>query len=274
MKTTIAALALALLALAGCQKKQSPSEPAIARVNQAVLVQQDINDLLPDGMSSIPQAQREEFVRRWIDTELFYQEAVKMGLDKDPKVSKQIKDLQKEILANQFIQKQMVDKGRVDEDESRRYFETHQDQYQSEVRLSQILTATPEQAQLVMAALSGGEDFAKLAREKSLDPTTSGRGGDLAAYLRRGSGQVPVDFEEKIFSLKKGEFSQPIRMSDGYHIMKVTDIRPSPQKVKFEDVRDDLIYGLTMVRQRDRFETISDSLRQSAKVESHPELIK
>jgi len=126
---------------------------------------------------------------------------------------------------------------------------------------------------MVKASLDNGEDFAKLAREKSLDPTTKDKGGDLGIYLRRGSGQIPIDFEEKVFSLKKGGISEPIKLSDGYHIMKVTDRRPS-QSVKFEDIREDLVYGLTMLRQKTRFDNISDSLRLASKVESHPELIK
>lgn len=261
------------LALASCGKNGA-DQPAIAKVNKAVLVQQDFNDVLPEGMSNVTLAQKDEFVRRWINTELFYQEAIKKGLDKDPKIAKQIRDLQKEILANQFIQKEIVEKLKVSDAEAKEYFDNHQDEYQAEIRLSQILTATEEQAQMVKASLDNGEDFAKLAREKSMDPTTKDKGGDLGIYLRRGSGQIPIDFEEKVFALKKGGVSDPIKLSDGYHVIKVTDRRLSPQGIKFEDIREDLVYGLTMLRQKNRFDSISDSLRQSSKVESHPELLK
>lgn len=273
MNRSFAALFILVLAITGCQKKAS-QEPAIARVNKAVLVQQDFNDILPEGMGEVSPAQKEEFVRRWINTELFYQEALKNGLNKDPKIAKQIRDLQKEILANQFIQKEIVEKLKVTDIEAKQYFDSHLEEYQSEVKLSQILTATKEQAQEVIALLNKGGDFARLATEKSMDLTTKNRGGDLGIYLRRGSGQIPIDFEEKVFALQKGGISEPIILSDGFHIMKVTDRRPSAQSVKFEDIRDDLVYGLTMFRQKNRFDQVSDSLRQASKVESHPELIK
>jgi len=273
MKKCFVFMVLSGLIAMGCGKK-SADQPAIARVNKAVLVQQDFNDVVPEGMTNVTPAQKEEFVRRWVNTELFYQEAVKKGLDKDPKIAKQIRDLQKEILANQFIQKEIVEKLKVTDAEAKEYFDNHQEEYQSEIKLSQILTATEDQAQMIKASLDNGEDFAKLARDKSLDPTTKDKGGDLGIYLRRGSGQIPIDFEEKVFSLKKGGVSDPIKLSDGYHIMKVTDRRTSPQSVKFEDIREDLVYGLTMLRQKNRFDNVSDSLRQISKVESHPELIK
>jgi parvulin-like peptidyl-prolyl isomerase len=261
------------MVILSCQKKNA-DQPAIARVNKAVLVQQDFNDILPEGMTNVSPAQKDEFVRRWINTELFYQEALKNGLNKDPKIAKQIRDLQKEILANQYIQKEIVEKLKVNDTEAREYFDTHQEEYQVEIKLSQILAATDDQAQMLKASLDNGEDFARLAREKSMDPTTKERGGDLGIYLRRGSGQIPIDFEEKVFSLKKGGISDPIKLSDGFHIMKVIDRRAASQSVKFEDIRDDLIYGLTMLRQKNRFDQISDSLRQASKVESHPEMIK
>lgn len=271
--TLTAAIFILMLVNIGCQKKSS-DQPVIAKVNKAVLVQQDFNDILPEGAGNITPAQKEEFVRRWVNTELFFQEATKKGLAKDPKISKQIRDLQKEILANQFIQKEIVEKLKVADTEARDYFEKHQEEYQGEIKLSQILVATAEEAAMIKASLDNGGDFAKLAREKSADPTTKERSGDLGIYLRRGSGQIPIDFEEKVFSLKKGGVSEPIRLSDGYHIMKVTDKRISAQSVRFEDIREDLVYGLTMLKQKIRFDQLSDSLNQAAKVESHPELIK
>jgi len=269
---TTAILVLVLVNI-GCQKKSSDS-PIIAKVNKAVLVQQDFNDILPEGAGNITPAQKEEFVRRWVNTELFYQEATKSGIAKDPKISKQIRDLQKEILANQFIQKEIVEKLKITDAEARDYFEKHQEEYRGEIKLSQILVATSDEAAMIKASLDNGADFAKMAREKSVDPTTKGRGGDLGVYLRRGSGQIPIDFEEKVFALKNGGISEPIRLSDGYHIMKVTDKRTAAQSVRFEDIREDLVYGLTMLTQKIRFDQLSDSLRQAAKVESHPELIK
>jgi len=145
MAGLILILGLSLLAGAGCKKEQ-PQGQVVARVNKTVLTESDVKDYLPNGAAGISPAQKEEFLRRWVDTELFYQEAVKKGLDKDPKVAKQLRDLKREILANQLLQKEVVEKQSVTEAEVKAYFDLHQTEFQNNVRYSQIVvqsTAEP-----------------------------------------------------------------------------------------------------------------------------------
>lgn len=66
-----------------------------------------------------------------------------------------------------------------------------------------------------------GEDFAELAKEYSECPSAS-KGGDLDFF---GKGRMDPAFEEKAFSLRKGEMSEPIKTRFGWHIIKVTDTR-------------------------------------------------
>ncbi|MDP2806647.1 MAG: peptidyl-prolyl cis-trans isomerase [bacterium] len=266
-------LGLSLLAGAGCKKEQ-PQGQVVARVNKAVLTDSDVKDYLPNGAAGISPAQKEEFLRRWVDTELFYQEAVKKGLDKDPKVAKQLRDLKREILANQLLQKEVVEKQNVSEAEVKAYFELHQTEFQNNVRYSQIVVQSPEEAAAIKSALDGGADFAKIARERSLDAASRANGGDMAGYLQRGSGEMPLDFEEKLFALAKGQTSDAIKLFNGYFIIKVTDRKPVWPPVKFEDVREGLSNGMTMSRQKIAFDNLTEELKKTAQVETHPDLIK
>ena len=66
-----------------------------------------------------------------------------------------------------------------------------------------------------------GEDFAELAKDYSECPSAS-KGGDLDFF---GKGRMDPTFEEKAFSMKKGEVSEPIKTRFGWHIIKLTDTR-------------------------------------------------
>jgi peptidyl-prolyl cis-trans isomerase C len=266
-------LALSLLAGTGCKKEQ-PQGQVVARVNKTVLTDSDVKDYLPNGAAGISPAQKEEFLRRWVDTELFYQEAIKKGLDKDPKIAKQLKDLKREILANQLLQKEVVEKQVVNETEVRSYFDLHQTEFQNNIRYSQIVVQSPEEAASIKSALDGGTDFAKIARERSLEANSRANGGDMAGYLQRGSGEIPLDFEEKLFALTKGQTSDPIKLFNGYFIVKVTDKKPVWPPVKYEDVREGLSNGLTMSKQKLAFDALTEELKKTAQVETHPDLIK
>ncbi len=68
--------------------------------------------------------------------------------------------------------------------------------------------------------LKAGADFAKLAKEKSKDPGSAARGGDLGWF---GKGQMVKEFEKTAFSAKVGVVQKPVKTRFGYHIIKVTD---------------------------------------------------
>lgn len=263
-------LCLAAAAAAGCRQKAAEDQ-VVARVNREVLTVQDFRDAMPQGMADIPAEGKEDMLRQWINGELFYQEAKKQGLHRDPKVAKQLRDIERDFLANHLIQREIIEKNSATEADARAYFEQRQEEFQVEVRLSQILTAKREEAELAKARLDKGEDFAKLARELSSDSLSRLRGGDLGGYLRRGSGRIPLDVEEAVFPLKSGGVSQPVKRPDGYRIFKVTDRRPVLDPARFEDVSEGLLYAINMERKKKAYEEMVERLKSGAKVESHPE---
>jgi parvulin-like peptidyl-prolyl isomerase len=269
MKKT--AFALLMLATAVSCRQRVAEDQVVARVNQATLTKEDFREAMPQGLAGISPAGKEELLRQWVNGELFYQEAKRQGLQRDPKVARQLKDIERDFLANQLMMREVYEKNTVGEAEARAYFDQHQEEYQTELRFSQILVATKEEADQLRKKLEEGGDFSKLARESSIDSLTRSRGGDLPAYFRRGSGYIPLDFEETAFALKLGGISQPIRHRDGYLLIKVTERRPALEKVKFEDVQEALISVLSMDRKKKAYDQLVERLKAGAKVETHPE---
>ncbi len=281
-KPLIAALALAAaLCAAGCAKQQ-PKGQVIARVNDAALTDQEFYDMLPQELSTMQPgykeawiaANKEEAIKQWTRTELLYQEALKRGINKDPKVAKVLKEWPKIILMNEMEKREINGCPVVTETEAREYFTKHEQEYQSEVKLAEIVVATTEEAAAVKAALDNGADFAKLAREKSLAKNTGANGGELPAYMLRGDKRIDFELEEKIFALAKGKVSEPLKIANAYQVIKVLDKRPAWQTVKFDDIKEDLIGGLTIAKQRQTLEHLFDSLQAKAKIEQHPEALK
>jgi foldase protein PrsA len=91
-----------------------------------------------------------------------------------------------------------------------------------QVRASHILLPTKAEADAVLAELKAGKDFATLAKAKSTDPGSKDNGGDLNFF---GKGQMNAEFEAAAFALKKGEMSGVVESENGFHIIKVTDIK-------------------------------------------------
>ena len=70
----------------------------------------------------------------------------------------------------------------------------------------------------IYAVLKNGADFSSIAKKYSEDIKSAKNGGELPTITR---GQTVKVFEDKLFSLKKGEISEPFLSPFGYHIIKM-----------------------------------------------------
>ncbi|RZS42243.1 peptidyl-prolyl cis-trans isomerase D [Limnobacter thiooxidans] len=78
-------------------------------------------------------------------------------------------------------------------------------------------------AEKVLAELKANPGkFAELAKQNSIDPGSAVQGGDLGFFAK---GAMVPEFEQAVFSQKKGELSGLVKSQFGYHIVEVTDIR-------------------------------------------------
>ncbi|MFC0251865.1 SurA N-terminal domain-containing protein [Massilia consociata] len=83
-------------------------------------------------------------------------------------------------------------------------------------------------------------NFAEIAKTQSQDPGSAQAGGDLGV-VEKGAFVKPV--EDAIYALKEGETSGLVQSEFGYHIIKVTSVKPAAQQpldAAKEDIAADL----------------------------------
>jgi len=119
------------------------------------------------------------------------------------------------------------------------YYDQHRDEYREpeQVKVSHILIKTPlpapgakedekavadarAKAEDILKQLKAGGDFAKLAEKYSDDPGSAKSGGELGWI---GRGRTVPEFEKAAFSLGKGQTSDLVKSSYGFHIIHVED---------------------------------------------------
>jgi peptidyl-prolyl cis-trans isomerase D len=79
-----------------------------------------------------------------------------------------------------------------------------------------------KKAEEILEKIKAGEDFSEFAKKYSQDTGSANRGGDLGYF---GKGVMVRPFEEAAFSLAKGEVSDLVETTYGFHIIKVEDIK-------------------------------------------------
>ena len=78
--------------------------------------------------------------------------------------------------------------------------------------------------------------FAQLAKSKSADPGSARQGGDLGFFQK---GMMVPEFDNAVFSGKKGDLVAPVKTQFGYHIIKIVDVKAAQAK-PLKEVRGEI----------------------------------
>lgn len=105
--------------------------------------------------------------------------------------------------------------------------------------------------------------FAKVAKDKSEDPGSASKGGDLGFFPK---GRMVPEFENAAFSLKPNTLSEVVKTNYGYHIIMVTD-RKAASKDPFEKSKDTIMAYLKKEKQIKNVDNLLESLKKNATIE-------
>ena len=202
------------------------------------------------------------YLDKWITTELLYGEAVRQGLERNPELQARLDQIKKDLIADQLVQQVLQEKAIVTKEEVRAYYEAHEREYTHEFRVSHVLVNTLEDAAFVQERLKHAK-FYWVAKKYSIDKHTR-RGGDMG-YLSKGN-MVP-EFEPVVFDMKVGEESDVIESEFGYHIITLTNVRPSNHKVRFEDFSEEIAGRLMMQKRAAVYDSLVSVLRTGRMIE-------
>ncbi len=146
-----------------------------------------------------------------------------------------------------------------------------------QIFLSQILISTegkaPDQvaaaerkAKDLVARARKGEKFADLAATNSDDLDTARSGGELPGYKR---GQLIKQIEDLVWTMKKGTVTDPIRVPNGYLVLRVNE-HYAKGLASFEEVDNEIHERMMMPQMNAKVRTYLTKLREDAFLEIKP----
>ena len=205
-----------------------------------------------------------------ISEKLLIQEAIIMGLEEDDDVLEQVKKITEQILVQVLIEKEILDKVKVNDEEVLEYYEQSKDSFteKEQVYLYNILVETEEEAQVILEQLIAGANFSEIAIEKSIGPSAA-QGGDLE-YIAKGT--IIPEIEEVIFALELEELSKVVKTDFGFHILKITDKKPETVKA-LEEVKEEIIQTLLPTKQKEAFDNLLEELKDKVEIEINEKLL-
>ncbi|MDR2646066.1 MAG: peptidylprolyl isomerase [Holosporaceae bacterium] len=257
-------------ATAPTEKKEIVGDPVVLRINgrkefrrsQILDAMKTIPPHMLQGLT--PEKIFEILVEQKLHAHLLTEQAKKAGMDRRKEFCDSVEQFKEDQLGRMLLMVELSPKIENESALKARYTKYLVEFKKcNELKVFHIMVNTEAEAKGVLAALGNGEDFSKLAREKSIAPSKD-KGGE--------EGYVPVDMlppqiKEKIICLKVGEYSKEFTKTDnGYHVFKVADIRETtPQKY------DDAVPMLKQVIMHEEATKLLDRLKKGAKIERYHE---
>lgn len=268
MKQRVSSLLLVapLLLLAACGKSNSPvaAEPSesVATVNGKAISKADFDKYVEDvqhqaGQPLTPE-QRSQVLDQYIALRLAADAAEKEGVAKKPEVAKQLEQARMNVLVDAEIKK-YLDEHPVTDAELKPEYDAQVAAMPHEYHARHILVDDKATADQITKDLKGGADFAKVAAQKSKDPSGKS-GGDLGWFTLD---SMVKPFADAVVALKPGEMTdQPVQSQFGWHIIKLEETRAGSAPA-FDDVKE----RVRQMVQRKRIQTYLEELRKNAKIE-------
>jgi len=150
------------------------------------------------------------------------------GYQNDSTLNQELLDYKKKVGSSYILEKYLVEPSIKDWYEKRKI----------EIRASHLMlrvdstgeAAVAKFAQSLLDSIKNGAKFEDMVAKYSQDQYSKVRGGDIFYFT---AGQLPFEFEDACYKTPKDSvYPEVVKTKFGFHIIKVTDIKPRVPKIK------------------------------------------
>lgn len=262
MKKTVLAMGLAasVLALGACSNDQKATDDEVIAVTKAGnITKEDLYIEMKDAIG--PQVMENMLLQHALENEYKLsdkevKEEVKkqkdaLGDNLDAYLQQQgiTEAFFDKNIKSQMLQKKLVGSLEISDED----IATGLERAKTEIHARHIVVADEKTANEVRKKIEDGGDFEALAKEYSTEPVAEQTGGDLGWF---GPGKMMQEFEDAAYSLEKGELSEPVKTSYGFHIIEMLEKREAETDKTEEEVKAEIEEGLKRVQFEEKLQEL------------------
>ena len=278
----------------------------VNRTREQLRAQLEQRSLQPDQLEGVMKQQEAGLLSDRIDQLLLIQKGKELNVNVDAEVSKRLADIQRDagiadpekfqawlreqsgmsyedfrnemkngLMTQRVVQQEVGGKINIPRQEVRDYYEKHKAEFvrQEQVFLREILVSTEgkdeagvaaaeRKAKEIVARARRGEKFPEMARDHS-DAASKSDYGALAPQKR---GDMRKDLEDMVFGMNKNEVTDPVKVANGFLILKVEEKHQAGQAA-LEEVDNEIMEKLYQPRFQPKIREYLTQLRSEAFLE-------
>jgi foldase protein PrsA len=202
-------------------------------------------------------------IKKSLETDAKYKEALtQAGLTEEA-----LKERIKSSFIQETLYNNVIKDVKVDEAKQKTYYDSNLTEFTEKpnrIHTAHILLATEEEALAVKKRLDAGEDFAKVAKEKSTDQSAQQNGGDLG-FVEYNDAQMDKTFMTAAMTLQIGKISAPVKTQFGWHVIKSIAKEEFPIK-KFDVVKEEIAKKLLATEKEAAWKKAMTAWQEEAKI--------
>ncbi len=191
------------------------------------------------------------FIESIVREEILYQSMLATDFAQEAELRQKIKSMIVEHLITRHVE---AKKKHVTEQDIATYYETNASAIRGEsVRASQIVLADEQDCRTLMSDIRSQEQFARIAKEQSIDDATRERDGDMGYFMNHSGA---LGFEPDLFDMQPDEM-RVFNTAQGCHLVRLTE-HESPPMPPLAEVSDRIRELLERERERDLLKALLD----------------
>jgi hypothetical protein len=263
---------------------KKPSSPIVAEYTGGVITLADVEQRVSKIPAQYqPQYQTSQGMAKILDmmaTEVvFYQKALKEGLDKDPANIKKMDDALKPLYMQEYYQRNIQNRVTISDADKENYYKANLKKYYENPNTT-ILYIQPtdkKDADKAIASLNKGMSFTDAVKTYSVNKYSKDLQGKIKSI--RFNGYIPgVGNDAELDSLIMAtpvdsmKIIGPVQTKTGFHIFKVMARVPGRQKT-YTEVVSDIENKLRPIKESDLTKMVVDSLKSVYKIKVNQTLL-
>jgi hypothetical protein len=246
----IGGLCLALF-LFGCKaSKKSPE--IIAKAGSQELTKADLAAMADVPADSIKPADRRRLVENWVERALVEQEAKRRKLDRDPAFKMKMDELAAELFRSRLLAE--IPAAIPADTAVQAYYVSHRSEFLRPVDANLIELYWAEQEQTLLR-------FREALARGDTNMVSSGEVNFEGRWLAE-SGELAVELEREISTLKTGEITFPRPFENGYRIARLVESYPAGTVLDLSAVKEEIRARLLVEAGRKRQDSLLTALRE------------
>lgn len=263
-------LCCCIVLLNGCQRNPQQGR-VVARVGDAVLTLEDVRAAI--DTSGVPlERQLTGYVASWVNRELLFQEAKRLGLDNADSFRRRRDDVARSLLVEDLLEQLIyADTSGVTEDQLQTYYEQHRPEFiahEDVMKLNLAAFERRDQASAFASALARGSSW-EMAAAKSRKDTTLPEAG-VSMKLGQSCTQqtiFPAELWKVAATLRVNEVSYPVKTDAGYFIVQPLAAVQKGQLAEYDVCRNEVMHRFIIEHRRTRYDDLLGTLRRRYAVE-------